>query len=67
MGNAPVSLAFNTIYATVPSSPWAIFEVYDPFFCNLKHTAVCPARLGVEFEGDIDLMDSHGKVLLGPA
>jgi hypothetical protein len=46
---------------------WAVFEVFDPFFASLKYTSVCPAHLDHVFEGDVDLMDTHGEVPLGLA
>lgn len=59
--------SFHLVEHSQPSSQWAIFEVYDPFFCTRKYTAVCPAHLEHEFEGDVDLMGSSEEVLLGPA
>jgi predicted nucleotide-binding protein len=48
-----------------PSSEWAIFEIFDPFFGSLKYTSVCPAHLEHLFNGDVDLMAEEGEVLLG--
>lgn len=46
---------------------WAIFEMYDHFFCSRKYTALCPRHFSPVYAADIDLMAPNEEILLSEA